>query len=103
MWRMPDEGEPHLRTWMSFDASADIWGDVLLPDVQNNLAELARTIAKYEPVSMLVRRQDRATAERMVQGANVTLVGAAVHDGVDMPHRPQFRGECCQIGGARRR
>jgi agmatine deiminase len=88
---------------MSFGASADIWGDALLPDVQHNLAELARTIAKYEPVSMLVRRQDRATAERMVQGANVTLVGAAVHDGVDMRHRPQFRGECCQIGGARRR
>lgn len=79
-WRMPDEGEPHLRTWMSFGASADIWGDALLPDVQHNLAELARTIAKYEPVSMLVRRQGRATAERMIQGANVTLVEAAVDD-----------------------
>lgn len=79
-WRMPDEGEPHLRTWMSFGASAEIWGDELLPDVQRNLAELARTIAKYEPVLMLVRRQDAATAQQMVQGANVTLVEAAVDD-----------------------
>lgn len=46
-WRMPDEGEPHLRTWMAFGASADFWGSDLLPDVQRNLAELARTIAKY--------------------------------------------------------
>lgn len=79
-WRMPDEGEPHQRTWMSFGASSDIWGDGLLPDVQHNLAELARTIAKYEPVSMLVRREDHSTAERMVQGSNVTLVDAAVDD-----------------------
>jgi agmatine deiminase len=79
-WRMPDESEPHLRTWMSFGASADIWGDDLLPDVQRNLAELARTIARYEPVSMLVRRQDRALAQSLIQGANVTLVEAALDD-----------------------
>jgi len=79
-WRMPDESEPHLRTWMSFGASADIWGNQLLPDVQRNLAELARTIAKYEPVSMLVRSQDRATAQSLIQGADVTLVDAALDD-----------------------
>lgn len=79
-WRMPDEGEPHQRTWMSFGASADIWGDKLLPEVQRNLAELARTIAKYEPVSMLVRRPDRATAQSLLQGANVTLVDAELDD-----------------------
>jgi agmatine deiminase len=77
---MPDESEPHLRTWMSFGASADIWGNALLPDVQHNLVELARTIAKYEPVSMLVRHPERATAQRMLQGADVTLVQAQVDD-----------------------
>lgn len=79
-WRMPDESEPHLRTWMSFGASAEIWGTDLLPEVQRNLATLARTIAKYEPVSMLVRRQDHNTAKRLLQGANVTLVEAAIDD-----------------------
>ena len=79
-WRMPDEGDPHQRTWMAFGASADVWGSDLLPEVQRNLADLARTIAKYEPVSMLVRRQERAAAERLLQGANVTLVDAALDD-----------------------
>jgi agmatine deiminase len=79
-WRMPDESEPHLRTWMAMGASADIWGDALLPGVQRNLAELARTIAKYEPVSMLVRRQERTIAKDLLQNANVTLVDAALDD-----------------------
>jgi agmatine deiminase len=79
-WRMPDESAPHLRTWMAFGASADIWGDELLPDVQGNLAELARTIAKYEPVSMLVRPTERTTAQRLLRGANVTLVEADLDD-----------------------
>ncbi len=79
-WRMPDEGEPHLRTWMAFGASAEIWGDEILHDVQSNLAELARTIAKYEPVSMLVRSAERATAQRLLRGANVTLIEADLDD-----------------------
>ncbi|RFO98091.1 agmatine deiminase [Rhodoferax lacus] len=79
-WRMPDEGEPHLRTWMAFGASADIWGQALLPAVQRDLAELARTIARYEPVSMLVRHAERATAEKLLAGAPIRLIEAALDD-----------------------
>jgi len=57
-WYMPDEGEPHKRTWMSFIASYDIWEERQVPEVQRNLAVIAKSIAKYEPVSMLVRKQD---------------------------------------------
>ncbi|MEO1621994.1 MAG: agmatine deiminase family protein, partial [Cyanobacteria bacterium J06632_3] len=35
IWRMPDESEPHERTWMAFGASPQIWGNQLLPEVQN--------------------------------------------------------------------
>ncbi len=28
--RMPDESEPHSRTWMGFGASEDIWGKTLV-------------------------------------------------------------------------
>ena len=38
-WRMPDEGEAHLRTWMAFAGSASIWGELLGP-VQRDLARL---------------------------------------------------------------
>ena len=57
-WFMPDESAPHLRTWMAFGASQKIWGRKLLPKAQRNLATIALTIAKYEPVSMLVRQTD---------------------------------------------
>ena len=79
-WRMPDEGERHARTWMAFGAQADIWGERLLPEVQRNLADLARVIAQYEPVSMLVRRQDRALAQGLLRGADVALIDAALDD-----------------------
>ncbi|NEP87996.1 MAG: agmatine deiminase family protein [Okeania sp. SIO2C2] len=55
---MPDESEPHLCTWMAFSASKDIWGHKYYSGVQNNLANITRAIAKYEPVKMLVREAD---------------------------------------------
>ncbi len=70
---MPDESDPHLRTWMAFGASQDIWGKKLLPEVQRNLATIALTISKYEPVSMLVRQSDLSVARRLM-GDKVELV-----------------------------
>lgn len=76
---MPDEGDPHKRTWMAFGASEEIWGKDLLPEVQRNLATIALTIADYEPVSMLVREEDYETAERLV-GSKVELVVLPLDD-----------------------
>lgn len=78
-WRMPDESETHLRTWMAFGAQESIWGDTLLPEVRRNLATIANSIAKFEPVSMLVREEDLALASSLV-GSNVSLVVAALDD-----------------------
>ena len=71
-WRMPDESEPHSSTWMAFGANKAIWGAKLLPEVQRNLALIANTIAKYEPVNMLVNSRDLTLAQSLV-GENVTL------------------------------
>ena len=65
-WFMPDECEPHQRTWMAFGASKRIWGNKLLPRVQQDLAAIALAIAKYEPVSMLVRQADLPLAQRLM-------------------------------------
>ncbi|MFN0163900.1 MAG: agmatine/peptidylarginine deiminase [Burkholderiales bacterium] len=75
---MPDESDPHLRTWMAFGASQNVWGRKLLPEVQRNLATIALTIAKYEPVTMLVRQSDLPLA-RQLMGNKVELVVCA-HD-----------------------
>ncbi|WP_281543659.1 agmatine deiminase family protein [Grimontia sp. SpTr1] len=78
-WIMPDEAAPHERTWMAFGASAQIWGERLLPAVQKNLADIALTIAKYEPVSMLVRKEDIEIA-RALMGDNIDLIEGQLDD-----------------------
>lgn len=78
-WRMPDEADPHTRTWMAFGADAEIWGARLLPEVRRNLATIARAIAQFEPVSMLVRTEDLELARDLV-GPSIDLVEAPLDD-----------------------
>jgi agmatine deiminase len=79
-WRMPDESAPHQRTWMAFGASKAIWGSRLLAEVQRNLATIALAIAKYEPVSMLVREADMPLAAQLL-GNKVELI-VCPHDDI---------------------
>jgi agmatine deiminase len=79
-WRMPDESEPHTRTWMAFGASQTIWGKKLLPEVRRNLASIATTISRYEPVSMLVREADYDLAHDLMGKAAVKLIVAPLDD-----------------------
>ncbi len=78
-WFMPDEAEPHKRTWMAFGASEQIWGAKLLPEVRRNLASIAKTIARFEPVTMLVRPEELEMARKLV-GETVELVVAPLND-----------------------
>ena len=64
---MPDESKPHERTWMAFVANDYIWFKRQIPEVKRNLATIAKTIAKYEPVSMLVSRNDYQEAEKLLR------------------------------------
>ena len=77
-WFMPDESAKHKRTWMAFGPRKEIWDD-LLPEVQANLGLIATTIAEFEPVTMLVRPEDRKLAARLC-GEKVELVDAALDD-----------------------
>lgn len=78
-WLMPDEGAPHAATWMAFGASTEIWEPDLLPVVQKNLASIAKTIAAYEPVHMLVREEDYDIAARLC-GPKVNLQVQPIDD-----------------------
>ncbi|KAL1408971.1 hypothetical protein Q8F55_005788 [Vanrija albida] len=82
-WHMPDEGDPHTRTWMAFGASKKIWGSRLLPLVQRNLVSIAAAIAQFEPVTLLVRPEDVGTAQALLAATNaagVTLHPIALDD-----------------------
>jgi len=67
---MPDEGDTHKRTWISFVASHDIWAPIQVPEVKRNLATLAKTIAKYEPVSILVSKYDKKELIELLGGVD---------------------------------
>jgi agmatine deiminase len=77
-WFMPDESRKHRLTWMAFGAQEKIWDDYL-PHVRANVALIAKTIARYEPVSMLVRPDERRLAEQMC-GEKIQLVETALDD-----------------------
>ena len=77
---MREEGDPHARTWMAFGADRRIWGSRLLPQVRRDLLLIATTIARYEPVSMLVRPEEMDLARGLIGAANIELIAAPVDD-----------------------
>lgn len=76
---MPEESEPHKRTWMAFGASERIWGKRLVPEVRRNLAAIANVISRYEPVSMLVRENELELARALVH-SSVELISSPLDD-----------------------
>ena len=65
---MQEESEEHKRTWLTFVANDYIWASSQRQEVKNNLALLATTIAKYEPVSILVESIDKNEVTRLLGG-----------------------------------
>lgn len=82
-FRMPDEGEPHERTWMGFTSSRAIWGRDL-NGVQQDLMRIADAVAAFEPVTMLVNSAAMARAQSLRAGAanaaRIDLVSASLDD-----------------------
>lgn len=77
--RMPAEGSPHERTLIAFPCRKDFWRDRLR---QGQLAwsHVARTIAEYEPVTMLARPEDLELAADLCAHPNVNVVGIPLDD-----------------------
>ncbi|MER7535703.1 agmatine deiminase family protein [Streptomyces sp. NPDC097704] len=71
---VPIEDVPHTRTWMAWPDSTAIWGGKL-SGVQADIALIARTIAKYEPVVMCANSGSAARA-RSLCGSTVTVISS---------------------------
>lgn len=78
-WRMPDEAEAHKATWMAYGASNAVWTRAQVPQVQLALVRIANAIAAYEPVNMLVRPAELASARQLLD-ARVNLIPAEMDD-----------------------
>ncbi|MEW1633689.1 agmatine deiminase family protein [Streptomyces sp. NPDC093801] len=71
-FRVPAEDVRHTRTWMAFPDSSSIWGGALA-GVQSDIALIARTIARYEPVYLCANSASAAKA-RSLAGPTVTVL-----------------------------
>lgn len=76
--RMPAEWEPHERTVMCWPTRVELYGDQL-DDARDAHAAIARTIAAYEPVTMIAR-PDGVNAAAAACGADVEVVGIPIDD-----------------------
>ncbi|MFE2283175.1 agmatine/peptidylarginine deiminase [Streptomyces sp. NPDC059443] len=70
---VPIDTVRHTRTWMAWPDSSAIWGNKL-SGVQANIALIAKTIAKYEPVVMCANSASVAKAKSAC-GSAVTVIG----------------------------
>ncbi|WP_030674223.1 agmatine deiminase family protein [Streptomyces sp. NRRL B-1347] len=77
-FRAPAEEVRHTRTWMAWPDRTAIWGRDL-SGVQADIALIARTIAKYEPVVMCANSAGAAKARSMC-GSTVTVISSILVD-----------------------
>ncbi|MEU8955438.1 agmatine deiminase family protein [Streptomyces sp. NPDC048518] len=75
--RMPEESAPHELTYMSWPTRR-IWSSDVHA-VREDIARIARTIAEFEPVTLLANGRDVAAARRAC-GSGVTVVPVPVDD-----------------------
>lgn len=80
-WRMPAETEPHERLWMAWPSGGYTLGDTDRDahEARSAWAAVAHAALRYEPVTMVVRPEDRAVAKAYLDG-RVGVVEAQLDD-----------------------
>lgn len=78
-WYMPDEHAAQERMILAFAASAAIWRDWATP-VNDCIALLARTIAQYQPVTVLCRASQLNQARQKCGTRNITFLTMPLDD-----------------------
>jgi agmatine deiminase len=77
-FRMPPEWHRHERTWMAWPCREELWNGRIEP-ARVAYAEIARTIAGFEPVTMLANPDDLAAATAAC-GSSVTVSAQPLDD-----------------------
>ncbi|MGR4878489.1 agmatine/peptidylarginine deiminase [Streptomyces sp. LARHCF249] len=76
---VPPDDVRHVRTWMAWPSKRAIWGRDLA-GVQQDIALIARTVARYEPVLMCAADESTAAAARARCGSAVTVLSSVPVD-----------------------
>ena len=85
---MPAEWHPHKRCWMAWPCRADMWGEHL-DAAREAYAEVAKTIAEFEPVTMIANPEDVAEVSLRC-GANVGALPLDLDDSWARDIGPSF-------------
>lgn len=72
-FRMPGEFEPQERVWMAWPHRTDTWAWGAKP-AQRQYAEVARAIARFEPVAVCVNQADYANAKAAFEDDEAIMV-----------------------------
>lgn len=76
-YHMPAEWTPHARTWMMWPCRDKVWPDIVA--TRKNYAAVAHAIRDCEPLTMLVRPQDRNGARDLL-GEDIDLLEFPIND-----------------------
>ncbi|MFD7080115.1 agmatine/peptidylarginine deiminase [Streptomyces sp. NPDC059918] len=83
---------PHARTWLSWPSRSSIWGGRRLAGVQQDIALIARTVARFEPVVLCAPDAYTAAKARSLCGPGVTVIDSIPTDDLWMRDiAPVFR------------
>ncbi|MGT2462230.1 agmatine deiminase family protein [Sinomonas atrocyanea] len=90
-WRMPAETDPHERLWMAWPSGGYTLGETAedAHEARSAWAAVAHAARRYEPVTMVVRPEDRAIAEAYLD-PRVGLLEAALDDAWMRDMGPSF-------------
>lgn len=86
--RLPARSVAHARTLLSWPCRTDVFGP-LMPRAREEWAEVARAIARFEPVTLLVRPEDAGQA-RALCGEAVDLLELPLDDSWIRDNGPIF-------------
>lgn len=90
-WRVEPDDVPHARTWMSWPSRKSVWGRQLA-GVQEDIALIARTIARFEPVTVCAPDDYSVREARSHCGPTVTVTADVPTDDLWMRDTaPVFR------------
>ena len=96
--RMPGEFEPHAGCWMIWPERPDVWRENARP-AQETFAEVATAIARFEPVTVCVSREQWQSA-RAKSPETIRLVEMSSDDAWMRDYGPTFVvNDFCEIRG----
>lgn len=76
---MPAEWHPHERCWMAWPCHLSTWATIGLDRARLAYSQVAKAIAQYEPVTMLVHPGDEVSAQYLLD-KTISIISCPLND-----------------------